>query len=199
MKSKLNIILSFMLIGFVFVLYSCGTSPSNFYLLTPANGCDQQVNNNEIGVGIGSLELPDYMMKPQILRYTSQNEIKFDEFNRWAEPLDENFTRVMIENLSQMIPTNSIYLFMWPEEEKSIYQVNVNVDQFGLMPDSSVVLYTRWSVSAKNIKSYWLSEKSDYTQKVTKIDYNEISSAMSDLVKDLCEDIAEEIKRKAKK
>ena len=124
--------LNFKIQSFIFlllILVSCGTAPSNFYLLSSTN--DYQVenssNNDQIGIGIGNIELPDYLLKPQIVKYTSANEIVYDEFNRWAERLDENFARVMIENLSQMIPTNSIYLFMWPEDDKNIFQVKSTI------------------------------------------------------------------------
>lgn len=195
--------LNFKIQSFIFlllILVSCGTAPSNFYLLSAAN--DYQVenssSNDQIGIGIGNIELPDYLLKPQIAKYTSDNKIIYDEFNRWAEPLDENFARVMIENLSQMIPTNSIYLFMWPEDHVDVFQVNVKVDQFGLASDGSVILNARWSVSSKNVKSYWISQKSNYQERITEINYSQISSAMSSLIKSLSEDIAEEIKRKVK-
>lgn len=189
-----------LLISILFLIITgCGTAPSNFYLLAPITDYHVESSNNddEIGIGIGNIELPDYLLKPQIVKYTSANEIVYDEFNRWAEPLDENFARVMIENLSQMIPTNSIYLFMWPEDDKDIFQVNIKVDQFGLMPDSSIVLNTRWSVSSNNVKSYWMSQRSNYQEKISVIDYTQISSTMSRLIKELSEDIANDIKGKA--
>ncbi len=168
-------------------------------MLSAAN--DYQVenssSNDQIGIGIGNIELPDYLLKPQIAKYTSDNKIIYDEFNRWAEPLDENFARVMIENLSQMIPTNSIYLFMWPEDHKDVFQVNVKVNQFGLASDDSVILNARWSVSSNNIKSYWMSQKGNYQERITEINYSQISSAMSRLIKELSEDIANDIKSKA--
>lgn len=197
-------------INFIFLIASlillagisgCGTPSSNFFILTPAN--DYKPSNtgaeSNIGIGIGNIELPDYLRKPQIVTYSKNNEITFDEYNRWAEPLDENITRILTENLAVMIPTNNIYLFMWPKENPNIFQISIGIDMFGLLPDSTVVLNTRWSISGSNKKSLLLTEKSEYKEKAASLDYGHISSIMSNLIAKLSEDIASEVKRQAEK
>jgi uncharacterized lipoprotein YmbA len=181
------------------MLYSCGTSASNFYILTPTNNYKQMNSNTEsdISIGIGSLEFPDYLRKPQIVTFRNNNEIYFDEYNRWAEPLDENFTHIVLENLSNMIPTNNIYLFMWPEENSNIFQITIKINQFGMSSDSTVVLDARWAVSTSNEMAFLMTEKSSYQERITNLDYNQIAAAMSKLSGDLCKDIAAEVKRKA--
>ncbi len=181
------------------MLYSCGTSASNFYILTPTNNY-KQINPNtesDISIGIGSLEFPDYLRKPQITTFRNNNEIYFDEYNRWAEPLDENFTHIVLENLSNMIPTNNIYLFMWPEENPNIFQITIKIDQFGMSSDSTVVLDARWAVSTSNEIAFLMTEKSSYQERITNLDYNQIAVSMSKLTGDLCKDIASEVKRRA--
>ena len=165
------------------MLYSCGTSASNFYILTPNNNY-QQINSNsesDISIGIGSLEFPDYLLKPQIVTYTKNNEIFFDEYNRWAEPLNENFTHIVLENLSNMIPTNNIYLFMWPEEKSNIFQIIIKIDQFGMSSDSTVVLDARWAISTSNEMAFLMTEKSSYQERIANLDYNQIAAVMSKL------------------
>lgn len=181
------------------MLYSCGSSASNFYILAPTNNyqlVDSNLENN-ISVGIGNLELPDYLQKPQIVTFKNNNELHFDEFNRWAQPLDENFNDIVLENLSNMIPTNNIYLFMWPEEKLDIFQVTIKINHFELRSDSTVVLDARWSVSVSNEIVFLMTEKSTYHEKITNLDYNKIVATMSKLTGDLCKDIASEIKRMA--
>lgn len=181
------------------MLYSCGSSASSFYILTPTNNYQQLESNfeNNISIGIGNLELPDYLQKPQIVTFKNNNELHFDEFNRWAQPLDENFTDIVLENLSNMIPTNNIYLFMWPEEKLDIYQVTIKINQFELRSDSTVVLDARWSVSISNEIIFLMTEKSSYHEKITNLNYDKIVATMSKLTGYLCRDIASEVKRKA--
>ena len=181
------------------MLYSCGTTASNFYILTPTNNY-QQINSNiesDISIGIGTLEFPDYLLKPQIATFQNDNKIHFDEFNRWADPLDENFAHIVIENLSNMVPTNNIYLFMWPKEKSNIFQITIKIDQFGMSSDSTVVLDARWAVSTSNEMAFLMTEKSSYQEKIANLDYNQIAVAMSKLTGELCKDIASEVKRRA--
>lgn len=201
MHTRINFI--FLIASFVLIvsIYGCGTSASNFFILTPDN--DYKPTNtsaeSHISIGIGDVELPDYLRKPQIATYSKNNEITFDEYNRWAEPLDENIARILIENLSAMIPTDNIYLFMWPKEDPNIFQISISIDRFGLLSDSTVVLNTRWSISGSNKKSLLLTEKSEYQEKVVSLDYGHISSIMSNLIAKLSEDVASEVKRQAER
>lgn len=181
------------------LLFGCGSTASSFYLLTPTNNYQQgdKIVDSNLGIGIGSLDLPDYLRKPQIATYTKNNEIIFDEYNRWAEPLDENITSVLAENLAELIPTNNIYLFMWPKEDPNIFQIGLSVDRFGALTDSTVVLDVRWSVSGSNRKSLLLTKKSSYSQKAKSLNYGQISLIMSKLIGQLSEEIASDIREKA--
>lgn len=195
-RIKLNLIIIMLIL--MVILNNCGSPASSFFILTPTDGYEQShVGKSDISIGIGSIELPDYLRRPQILTYSKNNEILFDEYNRWVEPLEENFTRVVVENLSALIPTNNIYLFMWPKEDPNIFQITIKVDQFGLNSDSTVVLDARWSVSGNNKKSLLLTEKSSYREKTESLEYGQITLIMSKLTGDLCKDIASEVKRKA--
>ena len=201
MQTKIKIHLLIGMLFIIGIIYSCGTPASNFFILTPIDDFDQSqsVDDSNISVGIGSIEFPDYLNKPQIVTYSENNKIIFDEYNRWAEPLEDNFNRVFVENISVLIPTNNIYLFMWPKEDPNIFQVTIKIAQFGLTNDSTVILEARWSVSGSNKKSLLLTEKSSYHEKITNLDYNHIVAAMSKLTGDLCKDIAAEVKERASK
>ncbi len=194
-QSKFYLIFAFLIL---LILYSCGSSSAYYYILTPAN--DYQPNDknteSEISIGISSLEFPDYLRKPQIVTYKKDNEIYFDEFNRWAEPLYENFSRVVLENLSEMIPTNRIYMYMWPEEKKDILQIVLKINRFGLMQDSSVVLDARWSVSPINKRLFLTTKKSGYREKLKNTEYKQVVAAMSELTGKLCREIAADVRSK---
>ena len=192
-KFYLIIIALFLLI----IINGCGSSASSFYMLTPVNNyqpAEQNVDNG-ISIGISTIEFPDYLRRPQIVTYKKNNEVYFDEFNRWAESLQDNFTNVLLENLSYMIPTNNIYMFMWPEDETKIMQIIIKIDQFGLVADSKVVLNARWSISPDNNKIFLTTKKANYQENISSTDYNQIVAAMSKLTSDFSKDIASAIKR----
>src|SRR5215510_9952978 len=87
----------------------CASQPSRFYLLSalpstetasPATSGQQRPT-----IGVGPVTLPRYVDRPQIVTRTSPYEIKVAEFDRWAEALDSNFSRVLADNLSFLLPT----------------------------------------------------------------------------------------------
>ena len=59
-------------------------------------------------IGVFPVAMPDYLDRPQVVTRVSENEIKLDEFNRWAEPLKENFYTVLVENLSTLLSNEKI-------------------------------------------------------------------------------------------
>ncbi len=60
-----------------------------------ANPTDAALN---IAVGVGPVEIPQALDRPQIVTRTGPNKITLDEFHRWASPLREDFARVLAEN-----------------------------------------------------------------------------------------------------
>ena len=59
-------------------------------------------------IGVFPVSMPDYLDRPQIVTRVSENEIKLDEFSRWAEPLKDSFTRALVQNLSTILNTAKV-------------------------------------------------------------------------------------------
>jgi uncharacterized lipoprotein YmbA len=55
-------------------------------------------------IGIGPVTLPKYLDRPQIVTFTSPYALNVVEFDRWAEPLESTFVRVLAENLALLLP-----------------------------------------------------------------------------------------------
>ena len=94
--------LSLVLMSVVLMVLSACTGiskPSNFYVLSALPESETAVkgvgNESALSIGIGPITLPIYLDRSQIVTRISRNELKMDEFHRWAEPLKENFFRVL--------------------------------------------------------------------------------------------------------
>src|SRR5512145_1644163 len=90
-------------LGAPLLLGGCASQPSRFYLLSamPDNITASPAMSNQQAptIGVGPITLPRYVDRPQIVTRTGPYEIKLAEFDRWAEGLDANFSRVLAENL----------------------------------------------------------------------------------------------------
>jgi len=178
---------------------NCGSSPPiQKYILTPSIEKDVETlydkSDTEITIGIGSIEFSDYLMRPEMISFKGSNELNVDQFNRWGEPLEENFERVLIENLSRLIPTDRIYIFPWQEEEPNSFQITISVREFGMRSDSMVVLDARWSVSNNIKRDFLMTKKSFYTENAAGVPIERRVTLLSDLIGKFSRDIANGIR-----
>jgi uncharacterized protein len=187
------------LISLVLFTYCSSSPPIHKYVLTPSienNAVTNSSNSGkEITLAIGSVEFAEYLMRPEMINFIRSNELSIDQFNRWAEPLDENFKRVLIENLSNLIPTDKIYFFPIQKENPNRFLVSISVNEFGMRTDSSVVLDARWNVSKKFKKDYLMTRKSFYSEKASGFSIERRVALLSELIGKLSRDIANEIKK----
>jgi len=75
------------------VLGGCAsTEPSRFYILHSLSGSEAETQiaaaENGVAIGIGPIELPEYLDRPQIVTRLSKNELQLAEFDQWVEPLN---------------------------------------------------------------------------------------------------------------
>ena len=64
-----------------------------------------------VSVAVGPVSVPAAVDRPQIVVSTGPNQVRLDEFNRWASPLQNNIARVVAENLVAMLGTPRVTLF----------------------------------------------------------------------------------------
>ena len=91
------------------------TAPSRFYMLrplpadpsAPASGIDE----SRPVLALGPVDIPAHLDRPQIVTRTPGTEVKLSEFERWAEPLEDNVTAVLADNLSSLLSTERVTLF----------------------------------------------------------------------------------------
>jgi len=193
MKNSVMLIL----VSVILFTYCSSSPPVQKYILTPSIENDTETlsdkENTEITIGIGTIEFSEYLKRPEIVSFKGSNELNVDQFNRWAEPLEKNFERVLIENLSRLIPTDRIYIFPWQEEELNSFQITILVNEFGMRSDSSVVLDARWSVSKKFKRDFLMTQRSFYTENAAGVSIEVEVALLSDLIGKFSRDIANEI------
>jgi uncharacterized protein len=173
----------------------CGTSPpSRFYLMTPLPEADAPApaGQREPGsaLGVGPVKLPAYLDRPEVVTRSSPNALQVAEFDRWAEPLEENFTRVLAMNLAVLAGTHRISIYPWPRSAPLDYQVTVTVDRFDAGANSQVVLVARWHVLGGEEGRFVRSGRTVATQPVATADYEALAGVMSTSIATLAREIA---------
>ncbi|MEE9521960.1 MAG: PqiC family protein [candidate division NC10 bacterium] len=189
------------------VLGGCAsTPPTRFYVLNqlPSSKAEHQAAATEHGlaIGVGPVELPQYLHRPQIVTRGSGNKLHLSEFDRWAEPLERNVPRILAENLSVLLSTDRVAVFPWERSTPIDYQVAVKITRFGGRLGGESSLVARWSVmrvKGKKGKEVLMTRRSTFRELADGQDYEATTSAMSRTLADLSREIAAEIKAVSQK
>ena len=177
------------------VLAGCGTSqPTRYYLLSAGAPDAAGVSvRPELTIGVGPVILPPYLDRRELVSRAGSNELNVAVYDQWAEPLEENFGRVVREDLGQRLATDRIIRLPLKRSLRSAlvmdYQVAIAVRQFEKTPDGSVVLIARWIVM-DNDKNELALRRSRYSQTPAGDDYAAQAAAQSQVLGQLSEEIA---------
>lgn len=185
-------------LGTALLVGGCASQPSRFYLLsalanteTASPGASGQQGPT---IGVGPVTLPRYVDRPQIVTRTSPYEIKLAEFDRWAEALDSNFTRVLAENLSILLPTARVVMSPWPRATPIDYQITVDVTHFLSQVGGDSLLIADWTLFKGEGQDALTSGRSRFSASPGGQDYAAMVAAMSQTVASLSREIATTIR-----
>jgi uncharacterized lipoprotein YmbA len=178
----------------ILVMGGClGSRPSRYYLLTSTSFTAEKSESRFLKIGINTIKFPDYLQRAPIVTNLSENQLNLAEFDRWAEPLSENFTRIMAENLVKLIPTDYVSVFPWVGFTDFDYQLTLEIRQFQLHTPSPVILVAYWQIMGKDQVIIMENQRSEIKTPVKATDYDTIVSAMSQSVEILSKEIADSI------
>ncbi|MDP4220812.1 MAG: PqiC family protein [Bacteroidota bacterium] len=195
--------MNLLVVGLILLgMLGCGGSkPSRYYGLSAARGVtgDRRIDapTTRIAIGIRTLKLPEYLLRPQIITRTANDELVAAEFDRWAEPLEKNFERVLIEDLSKDVPTNNIFLFPVRDSSVTNFQLVVEVTEFELSAGNNVTLSARWGITRGEEIVFLMNKRSTFSEHVQDEGFAPAVAAMSRLTEKLSAEIASEIREKA--
>ena len=167
-----------------------------FYMLNSLHNSKSgmETDRDVLCIGIGPVQLPQYVNRPQIVTRISQNELEVDEFARWGEPLKDNFSRVLAENISVLLSTDHVNVYPWSRTTHIDYQVIIDVTQFYGTLGGDVLMRVRWTLLGDDGKKMLLRKNSSLSIRSDASTYEALVSAQSRMLADLSNEITKEIK-----
>ena len=173
-------------------------APSRFYVLSSLTGTggepEMASDKRQLTIGIGPVELPAYLDRQQIVTRVSPNELHLAGFDEWAEPLKDNLTRVLVENLSVLLSKDLFTIFHFRDPEPIDYQVGVEVMRFDGSLAGDASLLVRWTIFGEEDKKLLLTRKSSFKEATGGPGYEALVAAQSKTVEALALEIAGAIK-----
>lgn len=134
---------------FAVLLSACSTTPPNRYYLLDALAIAQAEKpaDNNIRLGIGTISLPDYLNRPQLVSRGDGARLLMRDGERWAEPLDESVRRVLGENLSRLLGPGKVIFLPAPTGVDVTNRLQLEITAFETKANNEVHLNARWSLS----------------------------------------------------
>jgi len=174
------------------------TSPIEFYTLSPIATISEADKNAGIGdnlaVGVGPLQIPKIIDRPQIVTRIGPNQINVDEFHRWAGSVYEDFLRVVTMNLSTLLQSSLVVAFPWEDYFDPDYRIYMEIHQFDGQLGQYAQLDVTWAIIGREARQILLVRKSLIREPVQGEDYDNFIAAKSRILGTLSRQIAQGIK-----
>ena len=122
----------------------CASSPSRFYTLNSTATGDGAPAAN-YAVAVGPVSIPALVDRPQFMVQVATNRVEVDEFNRWAEPLNDNIARVVAGDLAALLGTPQVATAPLANFNPA-YRVTIDIQRFESVRGKSVLVEAVWVV-----------------------------------------------------
>jgi uncharacterized lipoprotein YmbA len=126
----------------------CSSPEPRFYVLSsaPSQTRSGALASPAAAIGLGPIQLPGYLDRPQIVTRSSRNELQLAEFDRWAEPLKDNIDNVLAESIAQALDGRKVVLHPWKRSTPIAYQLVATIKRFDRTSGGECELAVRWTV-----------------------------------------------------
>ena len=192
-------LLALCLTGLALGLTACvgGRSPeARFFQLQPGQpSATVPAIDPSIFIAVKTVNLESYLRQPRMAERINPHEVRYHEFRRWAEPLDRNITRVITENLRQLLKTELLATTPPASETHPVLSLQIDVKRFERQPDGRVLLSASWLIQPpKTSPASTKAGTADLFSPVVSKDASDITSAQSVLLNELSTRIASDLR-----
>jgi len=154
--------------------------------------------DRDLAVGIGPVRFPRFLDRPQIVARTADNQLRVGEFHRWGGSLEDDFLRVLGENLGQLLGTSRI--LVEPAEAHFLldFQVVADMLKFESTPGGDSVLKVRWGMMEAHMLQALAIEEKTYRSRAENPEPPTTVAALSGALSVFSHDLAKQLRGLAK-
>jgi uncharacterized lipoprotein YmbA len=162
--------------------------PSRFYTLSARDVRSAPAFGVGLSIVVGPVTFPAYLDRNEVAVRVSPSELTYALTERWAEPLAQNFTRVLVEDLGDALGSERIAALTSSAALTPDYWIEVVVVRFEAGVDGSAQLTARWAVrnaARKVVRIRQSQHARQATAATTEGGVNALSAALGDLADEM--------------
>jgi uncharacterized lipoprotein YmbA len=182
----------------VLTLGGCATAPSSFYTLSstlPAGERSSSLADQGLAVGIGPVRFPEFLDRPQVVSRAGANRLLVDEFHRWGGSLEDDFLRVLGENLGQLLGTSRVLIEPAEARYPLDFRVVADVLSFEGTAGGEAVFKIRWGILDPYMDRALVVRENTYRSLARGEDPEAMIAALSEALSAFSRDLAEQLRR----
>jgi len=176
------------------------SAPTNFYMLSPLSpsraGSFPAAAEARIHIGLETVGVAEYLNRNEIVVNLDNTVYRLAEFNQWAEPLSNNLTRVLEENLTNLLRDDSIDVILAAQSSIQLdFRLEVDVIRLDGNLADKATLVAQWALLEAEEDDLILVRRSEYQEPAADNTYKELVLAKSRTVEKLSRDMAAAIRK----
>lgn len=179
---------------FLLVLFSgCASKKVSWYVLSPAKPARHKVHATHKQVrhiGLEKIILPQYLQTDNITFRVNQNKLHQEQFHKWAEPLNDNISRVIAVTVHNTLRNIELVPDPWPFGTPINMRLRVTILRFDSDADCVSHLTATWALYDKDDTKLLFKRTKRYTSHNDSSNISDIVHAMSNNVNHFARDIA---------
>ncbi len=165
------------------------TVPSQFFVLD-ADTESAATMPLPIALGVGPIQIPGYLDRPQIATRTGANEIGYSETHRWATPLQQGITNALMADLGARLHTDRLSAFPFALGVPRDFDVTVDFLQFEGTTSGALDLEAVWRILDGRSGAELVVERASLSRPVAAGDFAAGAAALSEGLRELSDQIA---------
>lgn len=99
-------------------------------------------------VGLTPVVVPKYLDRPQLVTRPDANAVELNEFDKWSEPLADQFRRTLAADISRLLASERIHLMPVRRAVPIERLVDVQIGRFEAGADGAITLEAQWQIYA---------------------------------------------------
>ncbi|HEY2989957.1 MAG TPA: PqiC family protein [Candidatus Binatia bacterium] len=178
---------------------SFSPQPDNtrYFSLTPQMDARADANAaglDQLFLGVGPVRLPGYLDREELVTRISHNRFDVAQNDRWVEPLEDNFSRVLAQDLYALLKTERIVRYPWPSSRRITHQVEIEVIRFEPVSGEDAQLTAQWTLTESGTKQPLAIKNSSFRRPVKQRSKEAAVDALSELLGDFSREIADAVR-----
>jgi uncharacterized lipoprotein YmbA len=119
--------------------------PTQYFVLTASERAAAPAATAAV-LGVEHVQLPEYLIRNELVTRSAANQLQVAEFQRWGEPLKEGFSRTLRHDLENELGAGHVVAAPFDAASRPSLVLDVEVRRFERVATEGAVLEASWTI-----------------------------------------------------